>query len=136
MVDQIKAGRRLTEEERRARRARYERARQSQPIRRFKSRKYHAIERGVPFTLTFLQWWRLWDRSGHWHERGNCRGQYVMARHRDRGPYAVGNVRIIRCEQNSAERRSSAEVRARISAGNIAAWVHRRAAQQIGAAHA
>lgn len=52
------------------------------------------------FTLTYRQWLCIWTTSGHWHERGNRPGQYVMARKGDRGAYACGNVYIITNEQN------------------------------------
>jgi hypothetical protein len=55
--------------------------------------KYHAKKRGIPFLLTFEQWWELWEPL--WHLRGQLPDQYCMARYFDRGGYAVGNVRII-----------------------------------------
>lgn len=63
----------------------------------------NARNAGIDFQLTFKQWWAIWCFSGHWHERGRHRGQYVMARTGDIGPYAVGNVKIILHEINSAE---------------------------------
>lgn len=66
--------------------------------------KQHAKKRGVPFLLTFEEWWSIWDTSGKWLLRGHCRGQYVMARYGDRGGYEVGNVRICTCSENLAER--------------------------------
>lgn len=59
--------------------------------------------RGIAFHLTFEQWLRLWTASGHLHERGRRRGQYVMARFKDKGAYEIGNVRIITCSENHAE---------------------------------
>lgn len=50
---------------------------------------------GMAFLLTFEQWWKIWQDSGHWEARGRKVGQYVMARDGDIGPYAVGNVSII-----------------------------------------
>jgi hypothetical protein len=73
------------------------------PRDRFGQHKRSAGRRGVPFLLTFEQWWSIWQQSGRWHERGCVRGKYVMARLGDRGPYAVGNVKIIPCEENSSE---------------------------------
>jgi len=51
-----------------------------------------ARRRGVPFLLEFHIWQWLWLASGKWNQRGNRRGDYVMARNGDAGPYAVGNV--------------------------------------------
>ena len=63
--------------------------------RAFRQSRYRAARRGIPFPMTFDQWRRIWQKSGHWHERGTGRGKYQMARIGDRGPYAVGNVKII-----------------------------------------
>lgn len=63
-----------------------------------------AKERGVPFLMTFEQWWSIWDASGKWSERGHSTGQYVMARFGDKGGYEVGNVRICTCSENVSER--------------------------------
>lgn len=73
------------------------------PLRRFKYQRIHARQRGVEWLLTFEQWFAIWTESGHWHERGRTRGCYVMGRHGDVGPYAVGNVSIITTEQNVRE---------------------------------
>lgn len=59
--------------------------------------------RGIEFLFTFDEWLTTWEQSGHLHERGCRKGQYVMARLGDRGPYAVGNVKIITCQQNNRE---------------------------------
>jgi hypothetical protein len=59
--------------------------------------------RGVPFQLTFEEWLQVWKDSGHLEERGKGVGGYVMGRHGDTGPYAVGNVTIIRMRENIRE---------------------------------
>jgi hypothetical protein len=70
--------------------------------------------------------------SGKWEQRGRRKGQFVMARHRDLGSYAIGNVRVCSITENSDEaarhmsdetrekksasaKRQSAETRQRIS---------------------
>lgn len=63
-----------------------------------------AGHRGIGFALTFSEWWKIWLDSGHWEERGCKKEQYVMARNNDNGPYMIGNVKIIKCERNIAER--------------------------------
>ena len=70
----------------------------------FSKHKAHAAERGVTFELTFEQWLRIWIDSGHLAERGRGKNKYCMARFEDKGPYAVGNVRIITCSENAKER--------------------------------
>lgn len=71
----------------------------------FREQKRNALYRGVAWELTFVQWWAIWKESGNWLNRGRGRSGFVMARIRDDGPYAVGNVRIITASQNCAEAR-------------------------------
>lgn len=66
----------------------------------FVSQRASAKARGIGFEMTFDEWREIWKKSGHWRDRGNRKGQYVMARHGDAGPYAVGNVSIIAFEEN------------------------------------
>jgi hypothetical protein len=80
--------------------------------------KYDAKNRGIDFLLTFEEWLAIWEDSGYLAERGCRRGQYVMARFGDEGPYIVGNVEIILATQNvSAGRRgkkASPQTRAKL----------------------
>lgn len=71
---------------------------------KFKNQRSGATWRGISFELTFEEWLNIWVDSGHLHERGPRKGQYVMARFGDKGPYAIGNVRIITVEENNAEK--------------------------------
>lgn len=63
----------------------------------------NAEGRGIKFSLTFPEWWEIWESSGHWDERGRGKGRYCMGRIGDVGGYAIGNVEIIKHEQNSAD---------------------------------
>lgn len=72
----------------------------------FKKYTWHrgnAKKRNIPFLLTFEEWWDIWQKSGHWEERGTKKGQYCMSRYNDTGPYAVGNVFIQLHSQNSSD---------------------------------
>ena len=77
----------------------------------------------VEMRLTFEQWCDIWVDSGKWGQRGNRRGQYVMARKGDIGHYEVGNVSIILHSENNSEAHSgkvvrhTEEAKAKISAG-------------------
>lgn len=71
----------------------------------FHSQKCASRKRSVPFMLSYEQWFEVWYRSGHILERGRCLGQYCMSRKGDKGPYAVGNVRIVTCSANHREAR-------------------------------
>ncbi|HXU06315.1 MAG TPA: hypothetical protein VN903_35410 [Polyangia bacterium] len=72
----------------------------------------NAKRRNIEFRLTFEEWLAVWVESSHLDERGL--GGYVMARENDRGPYAVGNVKIITQRDNNTEffsRKTPEEVR-------------------------
>lgn len=62
--------------------------------------KHAAGKRGIPWKFDFIGWVAVWDLSGHLAERGRKRGQYVMARIGDIGPYSPVNVKIIQCNEN------------------------------------
>lgn len=66
---------------------------------RFARQAINARRRGIPFELTFEQWWSLWQQSGHYADRS--RGGYIMGRIGDTGPYAVNNVYICTAAQNA-----------------------------------
>lgn len=61
----------------------------------------------IEFRLTFDQWLNIWLSSGHYHERGSRRAQYVMSRYNDLGHYEVGNVAIKTSCENHQENKSS-----------------------------
>jgi len=65
--------------------------------------KSQAKQRGIPFLLTFEEWWKIWLDSGKWKQRGIRLDQCCMARFGDIGPYAVGNVRICSVSENHSE---------------------------------
>jgi hypothetical protein len=71
---------------------------------KFWSQRTKAKHRGIEFNLTFEEWWDIWQKSGKWEERGCRKGQYVMSRKNDIGPYEVENVFIQTCTQNCLER--------------------------------
>lgn len=73
------------------------------PRSRYVQQKAHAKARGIPFTLTFEQWWAIWEESGQWENRGKRPGQFCMARNNDAGGYTPGNVSIQRVGANLAE---------------------------------
>lgn len=81
--------------------------------------KATAKRRGIAFLLTFEEWMAIWLESQRWEQRGNLKGQYVMARTGDAGAYECGNVRICSVSDNRIEARQGkpmgAETRQRIS---------------------
>lgn len=73
------------------------------PERAFQNQKKRAAGRGIAWLLTFEQWMAIWERSGKLHLRGRKKGQYVMSRLGDAGPYSVENVAIIEAGQNHGD---------------------------------
>ena len=93
---------------------------------RYRQHKANAKHCGIQWFFTYVRWCLIWAKSGHWHERGNKGGRYVMARYGDVGPYSICNVRICTFEENRREatlrshnpmygKTHSAEARAKIS---------------------
>lgn len=77
------------------------RGKYQQPLYAFRSQRNAARFRRVEWRLTLGEWWQIWSASGKWDQRGRGQG-YVMCRHGDVGPYAVGNVFIARAIENSS----------------------------------
>lgn len=73
------------------------------PMARFLQQASRAKTRGIPWELTFEQWWSMWQLSGHWEDRGLGIGKFVMARHGDVGPYSVDNAFICPFEKNISD---------------------------------
>ena len=98
------------------------------PKQKYRTAIYNAKVRGVLFKLTFAQWFYIWQKSGHWEERGFRKGQYVMARKGDKGPYAVGNVDIVTVTENNSSKVYSVTTRAKIGAVHVGKkyWLGRK----------
>lgn len=75
------------------------------PAYKFRQQRSSAKARGVEWLMTFEDWWGVWETSGRWQQRGIRDGEYVMGRHGDTGPYAVGNVSIILSNENHSIQR-------------------------------
>ena len=71
------------------------------PRQAFNEHKRRASSRGLDFTLTFDQWWTLWEP--HWADRGVRVGQKCMCRRHVEGGYTLGNVRIATVTENHHE---------------------------------
>lgn len=72
------------------------------PMRVFWYKKRNADRFGVSWELSFAEWWKIWQDSGRWNERG--RGKYVMGRLKNDGPFSVENTVIM--SQSEASKRS------------------------------
>lgn len=69
------------------------------PAEAFHQQRQNAKIRGIAWEMKLWDWWRIWDVSGKWSQRGRGQG-YVMARKGDTGPYSVDNVYIATSSQN------------------------------------
>lgn len=81
------------------------------PRGKYRIHKGNAARRGVPFYLTFEEWWAIWQISRKWNRRGNRKGKYCMCRRGDVGPYAIDNVYIAPWTHNTAERNRTVRYR-------------------------
>lgn len=70
---------------------------------RFMRQQANAKARGIDWELTFEDWWKIWDESGKWDQRGREADSYCMSRRQDIGPYSKDNVVIKRVADNSQE---------------------------------
>lgn len=62
-----------------------------------------ARKRNIEWLFTFDTWWKMWQESGQWSNRGRKSGQYCMARRGDIGPYSPTNVDIVLINVNAAD---------------------------------
>jgi hypothetical protein len=62
----------------------------------------NAGDRGIEWAFSLAGWWRVWQESGKWGQRGPGKG-YCMGRIGDIGPYAADNVYICTIGQNFAD---------------------------------
>lgn len=93
--------------------------RYAKPEGKYVRHRLNAKQRGIPFQLTFEEWWSIWQKSGHWHERGHGGKHYVMARFGDKGPYAIDNVKIITNDENMREWELTPEMRAKLRESHL-----------------
>jgi hypothetical protein len=75
-------------------------ARRKTPNGAYAEQMSHAKRRGIEWTLTFDEWWALWEPL--WAERG--RGKLRMCRIKEPGPYAKDNVYIGDARSNAEDR--------------------------------
>jgi hypothetical protein len=69
----------------------------------FHTHKRGAKARGIRFHFTYDEWVAWWMKhlGPDWFsKRGRKRGQYVMARNRDKGPYSIWNVKCVLARDN------------------------------------
>jgi transposase len=79
------------------------RHRASGATRAYITQRGNARRREVEWLFTFASWWKVWEESGKWDERGRNGLDYVMARCGDVGPYAAGNVYICTNAENASD---------------------------------
>lgn len=65
------------------------------------TQKHHAKDRGIDWQFTYETWLEWWGDDIV--NRGPRKGQLVMARHKDQGPYHPDNVRKATTEENISE---------------------------------
>ncbi len=102
---------------------------------RYNDQKRRARARSIEFTLSFDEWYDIWQKSGHWEERGRKKGQYVMSRVGDTGAYAIGNVFIQTHSQNMSDaqtgRKQTPEHIAKVSQAITNSWIKRKQQKEL-----
>ena len=111
-------------------------------FRKYRAHKDNAKKRNVPFLLSFYEWMDIWQKSGHYSERGNKKGQYCMSRYNDIGAYQIGNVFIQLHSDNVNQawsgRKHSDETKEKISInhiGMLGKTQSQKTKEKIGLAH-
>jgi hypothetical protein len=66
----------------------------------------NAALRGIEWHFNVATWFAVWDGSGLLHLRGRRKGNYVMSRFGDVGPYAPSNACIKLAAENVSEART------------------------------
>lgn len=69
----------------------------------YRTHRYNAERREIPFDLSFEDWWKVWQDSGMWDIRGVGRDKACMSRINDEGGYSLGNVEIKLQWENRSE---------------------------------
>lgn len=69
----------------------------------FGNQRVQARRRHIEWALTFDAWLAWWISTGHLHQRGRRRDDYVMSRFNDEGPYALSNIECKTRNENSIE---------------------------------
>ncbi len=75
-------------------------------LRAFRTQKWDANRRGILFLLTLKEWITWWEAQlgPNWQDkRGHLKGQFVMSRPGDVGPYSLRNIRCIQSGENVSE---------------------------------
>jgi hypothetical protein len=70
--------------------------------RAFQEQRSGAKKRGIEWQLTWEEWLQWWQRTGCLDKRGKNKGQYVMCRFGDTGPYALDNIYCDLTDNNSS----------------------------------
>ena len=73
------------------------------PQGKYSVQKRHAKQRGIVWQFSFETWWKMWEESGQWENRGIEYGQYCMSRYGDIGPYSPDNCEIKLSTENNRE---------------------------------
>lgn len=92
------------------------------PVKAYRQHAVNAGQRGIPFEMTFAQWWAIWEP--HYEQRGRSKGQMVMCRTGDQGGYSAGNVRVDTSQSNAREAKEVRQAETR--AVSDVSWMHQR----------
>jgi hypothetical protein len=66
----------------------------------WRCQKRTARYRGIPYRISVLDFWRIWQASGKWGQFGRGKDKYCLTRLGDQGSYEVGNVVVMTNAEN------------------------------------
>ena len=72
------------------------------PLGAFLQQRHNARQCGYSWKLKLWDWWAIWQKSGHWNERGRGAGYWLTRRDKS-GPFSIENVFIARGEDSWSE---------------------------------
>ncbi len=81
---------------------------------RYKKQQWRSKTRGIEFMFSFDEWVEWWENNlgPDWlSKRGLRKGQYVMARKGDQGPYHPDNVECITASKNCSVTNKNAQIK-------------------------
>lgn len=69
----------------------------------YRAQRHQALKRDIEWNFTYESWCEWWMQEDRWANRGNRRGDIMMCRIKDVGPYDPSNVYAGTTAQNHAD---------------------------------
>ncbi len=70
------------------------------PIARYIQHRSNIKRANLIWQITLWEWWTVWEKSGHYNDRGRGKNKYCMTRIKENGSYTKENVVITTISEN------------------------------------